>query len=80
MTRQAGWPASLNDEFLIAGRRVSALDLARARQQRAHTGSLLPVPPWDGLDVAEQNTAVLDAANWLRALANVAPEQVIGPD
>lgn len=76
MTRPAGRRARLDDAFLVGGQVVSALDLAKARQQRAHAGAFLPVPPWDGLDVHEQNMSVLDAANWLHALTGVAPEQV----
>jgi hypothetical protein len=45
--------------------RDQALRLAQARQRIAERTGY--IPPWDELDEGDQETAALEARNWLRA-------------
>jgi hypothetical protein len=58
------------DTLTVNGIAVSALDLARARQQLAHEGCYLP--QWEELSQHDQEMAALSAAGWLRSLGNIA--------
>ncbi len=56
----------------IAGRAVTAAQLAKARQDLdAASPFNAGFYDWDNLPAGEQQTAVLDAAGWLRALAGL---------
>lgn len=69
MTHPRNVPARGDDEFLLAGERVTARQLAQARQGRAANGWLSMRRPWERLSQHEQDMAVLDAANYLHTLA-----------
>lgn len=55
--------------------------VAAARQQIAHEGTGY-IPAWDGLAPHEQKMAVLDAANWMKAIqaAGLVVVELPGPD
>lgn len=59
------------DESLdVAGRRVTATELAQARQKLAHAGTGY-VPGWDELTADEQQSATMVAAGYLRSLGEI---------
>lgn len=66
------------DEALTVNdrRRVTAGELAQARQRIAHEGTGY-VPPWDDLTPDEQTSSALAAAGWLRALGTLLYEGVL---
>lgn len=65
-----GVPLTPDEALLIGTRRVTALELAQARQRLAHEG-VGYVPPWDELTPDEQMASVMYAAGYLRALGIV---------
>lgn len=66
-------PLTTDETLRVNGRRVTATDLAKARQQLAHDGTGY-IPAWDDLAEKERGEGTLIAAGYLRALANL-----IGP-
>lgn len=56
--------------FTFNGVEISAEELAIARQELAHQGTGY-VPPWAALTVHEREMSVLDARNYLLALARL---------
>lgn len=73
-------PLTSDETLRVNGHRVTATDLAKARQQLAHDGTGY-VPPWDDLSKEQQRKDALIAAGYLRSLANLLRSlaNIIGP-